>query len=55
MNEGVKIMIVEYEKERDMIFVSKQVDDKWIQVGFTRREMDELVTKWKVDMVKYVY
>lgn len=35
-------MIVEYEKERDMIFISKSVDGKWVQLGFTQDEVRKI-------------
>jgi len=35
-------MIVEYDKEIDMTYISKKVDDRWIQVSFTRDEVEQI-------------
>jgi len=35
-------MIVEYDKELDVVYISKKIGDRWIQVGFTRDEVDQI-------------
>ena len=38
-------MIIEYDPEVDMVYISKRVDvkpDRWIQVGFTRKEVHDI-------------
>jgi len=36
-------MIVEYDKEIDMTYISKKIGNMWIQVGFTRDEVEQIV------------
>jgi len=36
-------MIVEYDKEIDMTYISKWIDNRWIQVGFTRDEVNQII------------
>jgi hypothetical protein len=36
-------MIVEYDKETSMIYLSKKIGDRWIQVGLTNDEFDQIV------------
>jgi ubiquitin len=35
-------MIVEYDKEIDMVYVSKKIENRWVQVGFTRDEVEQI-------------
>lgn len=38
-------MIIEYDPEVDMVYISKKVDvkpDRWAQVGFTRKEVHDI-------------
>ena len=35
-------MIVEYDKELDVVYISKKIDNRWIQVGFTNDEVDQI-------------
>jgi hypothetical protein len=44
---GEKRMIVEYDKEIDVVYISKFVDHRWIQVGFTSDEVEQIVTARK--------
>lgn len=37
------MMIVEYDKEIDVVYIAKKIDDRWIQVGFTRDEVDQII------------
>jgi hypothetical protein len=39
-----KRMIVDYDKEIDVVYISKFVDHRWIQVGFTSDEIEQIVT-----------
>jgi hypothetical protein len=38
----VNTMIVEYDKELDVVYISKKINDRWIQVGFTSDEVDQI-------------
>jgi hypothetical protein len=35
-------MIVEYDKETNMVYVSKKLPDRWVQVGFTEDEAKQI-------------
>jgi len=35
-------MIVDYDKELDVVYISKKIGDRWIQVGFTSDEVDQI-------------
>jgi len=41
-------MIVEYCKELDMIYISKQIQDRWIQLGLTREEVNQIISTMEV-------
>lgn len=36
-------MIVDYDKEKDMVYISKQINTLWIQVGLNRDEVNQIV------------
>jgi len=36
-------MIVNYDKEIDMVYISKQINDRWVQIGFTHDEVNQIV------------
>jgi hypothetical protein len=36
-------MIVEYDKERDAVYISKQIDNRWIHVGLNRDEVNQII------------
>jgi hypothetical protein len=36
-------MIVEYDKEIDVVYISKKIDSRWIQIGFSRDEVDQII------------
>jgi hypothetical protein len=38
----VNTMIVDYDKELDVVYISKKINDRWIQVGFTSDEVDQI-------------
>lgn len=37
-------MIVNYDKEIDMVYISKKVGNRWVQVGFTKDEVKQIVS-----------
>ena len=43
-------MIVNYDKENGMTYVSKQINDRWIQVGFTEDEVKQIVSAARGDI-----
>jgi hypothetical protein len=36
-------MIVDYDKETDTVYISKQIDNWWIQVGLNRDEVNQII------------
>jgi len=42
---GEKRMIVDYDKELSMTYISKQINGRWIQLGLTEDEVKQITDK----------
>lgn len=52
---GVLSMIVDYDKDNDMTYISKEINGRWIQLGLTADEVKQITdaSRKKRDISNY--